>query len=79
MANTWVSDRSEFRTLLLLLTADSCIYITLRTCFLGTAHGSKVEKEFVFQNPAKFVEGTNQIILLAYLVGFPVRIYIFCT
>ncbi|XVE48861.1 hypothetical protein DITRI_Ditri01bG0035800 [Diplodiscus trichospermus] len=39
--------------------------------YLGNAHGSKVEKSFVFQKPAKFEAGTNRIALLAYLVGLP--------
>ncbi|XP_022762273.1 beta-galactosidase 13-like [Durio zibethinus] len=39
--------------------------------YIGTAHGSKVEKSFVFQKPVKFVEGTNNIALLGVLVGLP--------
>ncbi|OMO74496.1 hypothetical protein CCACVL1_16661 [Corchorus capsularis] len=39
--------------------------------FVGAAHGSKVEKSFVFQKPVKFKSGTNQISLLGYLVGLP--------
>ncbi|XVF67927.1 hypothetical protein PTKIN_Ptkin10aG0161700 [Pterospermum kingtungense] len=39
--------------------------------YVGSAHGSKVEKSFVFQKPARFIEGTNQITLLAYLMGYP--------
>ncbi|XVF00877.1 hypothetical protein REPUB_Repub04eG0039700 [Reevesia pubescens] len=39
--------------------------------YIGTAHGSKVEKSFVFQKPAKFMPGTNQITLLGVLVGLP--------
>ncbi|XVF45535.1 hypothetical protein PTKIN_Ptkin02bG0214000 [Pterospermum kingtungense] len=38
--------------------------------YIGSAHGSKVEKSFVFQKPAKFVEGVNHIALLAYLTGY---------
>ncbi|XVE93849.1 hypothetical protein REPUB_Repub01dG0230300 [Reevesia pubescens] len=39
--------------------------------YIGTAHGSKVEKSFVFQKPAKFVAGSNHIALLGVLVGLP--------
>ncbi|KAE8709245.1 Beta-galactosidase 14 isoform 2 [Hibiscus syriacus] len=39
--------------------------------YIGTAHGSKVEKDFVFQIPVNFKEGPNHIALLGYLVGLP--------
>ncbi|GMI88071.1 beta-galactosidase 13 [Hibiscus trionum] len=39
--------------------------------FVGTEHGSKVEKNFVYQKPAAFKEGTNHIALLSYVVGLP--------
>ncbi|KAK8488052.1 hypothetical protein V6N11_021106 [Hibiscus sabdariffa] len=38
---------------------------------IGTAHGSKVEKDFVFQKPVQFRAGSNHIALLGYLVGLP--------
>ncbi|KAK8522219.1 hypothetical protein V6N13_115195 [Hibiscus sabdariffa] len=39
--------------------------------YIGTQHGSKVEKNFVFQKPATFKEGTNYIALMSYVVGLP--------
>ncbi|XWS62646.1 hypothetical protein CRYUN_Cryun06bG0028500 [Craigia yunnanensis] len=39
--------------------------------YIGTAHGSKIEKSFVFQKPAKFEAGTNHIALLGVLAGLP--------
>ncbi|GMI73372.1 beta-galactosidase 13 [Hibiscus trionum] len=38
---------------------------------IGTAHGSKVEKDFVFQKPVELKEGSNRIALLGFLVGLP--------
>ncbi|KAE8667347.1 hypothetical protein F3Y22_tig00112411pilonHSYRG00033 [Hibiscus syriacus] len=35
--------------------------------YIGTDHGSKVEKNFVFQKPAPFKEGTNHVALLSSL------------
>ncbi|KAK6282884.1 hypothetical protein POUND7_016709 [Theobroma cacao] len=39
--------------------------------YIGFAHGSKVEKSFVFQKPVKLKAGVNQITLLGTLVGLP--------
>ncbi|MBA0743125.1 hypothetical protein Gogos_005843 [Gossypium gossypioides] len=39
--------------------------------YIGSAHGSKVEKSFVFQKPVEFQAGSNQIALLGFLVGLP--------
>ncbi|KAA3462829.1 beta-galactosidase 13-like [Gossypium australe] len=39
--------------------------------YIGSAHGSKVEKSFVFQRPVEFQAGSNQIALLGFLVGLP--------
>ncbi|GKV20944.1 hypothetical protein SLEP1_g30987 [Rubroshorea leprosula] len=37
--------------------------------YVGSAHGSKIEKSFVLQKRAPLQAGTNHIIILAYLVG----------
>ncbi|MBA0845739.1 hypothetical protein Goarm_023367, partial [Gossypium armourianum] len=39
--------------------------------YAGSAHGSKVEKSFVFQRAVSLKEGENHIALLGYLVGLP--------
>ncbi|KAG0493582.1 hypothetical protein HPP92_004576 [Vanilla planifolia] len=39
--------------------------------YLGNAHGSKIEKSFVFKKPMKLHTGTNHITILAMTVGFP--------
>ncbi|KAE8719129.1 Beta-galactosidase 11 [Hibiscus syriacus] len=39
--------------------------------YIGTDHGSKVEKNFVFQKPAPFKEGTNHVAILSFVVGLP--------
>ncbi|KAK8582514.1 hypothetical protein V6N13_069291 [Hibiscus sabdariffa] len=39
--------------------------------YIGTEHGSKVEKNFVFQKPAPFKEGNNHIAILSFVVGLP--------
>ncbi|RVW38626.1 Beta-galactosidase 13 [Vitis vinifera] len=39
--------------------------------FIGSAHGSNVEKNFVFRKPVKFKAGTNYIALLCMTVGLP--------
>lgn len=40
--------------------------------FSGSAHGSNVEKNFVFRKPVRFVAGTNNITLLCMTTGLPV-------
>lgn len=42
--------------------------------YAGSAHGSKIEKSFVFQRAVSLKEGENHIALLGYLVGLPVRL-----
>uniref|UniRef100_A0A7N0U519 Beta-galactosidase n=1 Tax=Kalanchoe fedtschenkoi TaxID=63787 RepID=A0A7N0U519_KALFE len=39
--------------------------------YIGSAHGSHVEKEFVFQRPVKLRAGINHIAILGILAGFP--------
>ncbi|XP_039014932.1 beta-galactosidase 13-like [Hibiscus syriacus] len=39
--------------------------------YIGSEHGRKVEKNFVYQKPAAFKEGTNHIALLSFVVGLP--------
>ncbi|KAK8625188.1 hypothetical protein V6N13_090063 [Hibiscus sabdariffa] len=39
--------------------------------YIGTEHGSKVEKNFVFQKPAHFKQGMNHIAMLSFVVGLP--------
>ncbi|CAM8981344.1 unnamed protein product [Rhodiola kirilowii] len=39
--------------------------------YVGAAHGSNVEKNFVHQKPVKLKQGTNHIAMLGILIGFP--------
>ena len=71
----WCTLNSKQQIYIALRTSFSLLYyLILVFCFLGAAHGSKVEKSFVFQKPAKFEAGTNHIALLGVLVGLPVRL-----
>ncbi|KAG6496747.1 hypothetical protein ZIOFF_044619 [Zingiber officinale] len=39
--------------------------------YIGTAHGTKIEKSFVFQKPADLKSGGNRIAILGLTVGMP--------
>lgn len=41
-------------------------------CFIGSGHGSNIEKSFVLQKPIELKPGLNNISLLGATVGFPV-------
>ncbi|GMJ08130.1 beta-galactosidase 13 [Hibiscus trionum] len=47
------------------------VYAFINGEYIGTEHGSKVEKNFVFQKPAPFKEGNNYIALFSFVVGLP--------
>uniref|UniRef100_A0A7N0UZK8 Beta-galactosidase n=1 Tax=Kalanchoe fedtschenkoi TaxID=63787 RepID=A0A7N0UZK8_KALFE len=63
--------RSDVTPVLRVASLGHAIMAFVNGEFAGAAHGSNVEKNFVFQKPMKLKQGINHIAMLGILVGFP--------
>ncbi|KAF3440327.1 hypothetical protein FNV43_RR18611 [Rhamnella rubrinervis] len=63
--------REDIVPVLLVANLGHLMHAFVNEEYVGSAHGSNVEKSFVFQKPAKLKLGTNHIALLGATVGFP--------
>ncbi|PKA46168.1 Beta-galactosidase 11 [Apostasia shenzhenica] len=63
--------RRDIRPVLQLASLGHAVHAFANGKYLGTAHGSKIEKSFVFQKPMKLKAGTNHITILAMTIGLP--------
>ncbi|KAE8669943.1 Beta-galactosidase 11 [Hibiscus syriacus] len=62
--------KKDVRPIIRIASEGHGIYVFVNGEYIGFGHGSKVEKNFVFQRDANFKTGKNTIHLLCYTVGF---------
>ncbi|KAK8964895.1 Beta-galactosidase 11 [Platanthera guangdongensis] len=63
--------RADIRPVLQVASLGHGVHAFANGKYLGNAHGSKIEKSFVFQKPMKLKAGANHITILGMTVGFP--------
>ncbi|KAH0451883.1 hypothetical protein IEQ34_019182 [Dendrobium chrysotoxum] len=63
--------RHDIRPVLQVASLGHVVHAFINGKYIGNAHGSKIEKSFVFQKPMKLHSGINHITILALTVGFP--------
>ncbi|WOL17238.1 beta-galactosidase 11-like [Canna indica] len=63
--------RSDIRPVLLISSLGHALLAYVNGKFMGFAHGSNIEKSFVFQSPCHLKGGANHIAILGSTVGLP--------
>ncbi|XP_019709489.2 beta-galactosidase 11 [Elaeis guineensis] len=63
--------RPDIRPVLLVSSLGHAMHAFVNGIYIGSGHGAKLEKSFVFQKPMDLKQGVNHISILGMTVGFP--------
>lgn len=68
-----LSMRHDIRPVLQVSHLGHAMHAFVNGKYIGSGHGTKIEKSFVFQKPMDLQAGTNDVAILGMTVGLPVK------